>query len=129
MCSYYPKWRADQNRKVEILINQQLKHLNVVFRQVPPQDAFLIDGVKEIGCVGSLVMFEIRRGLGLLMEKAVPYGIIDIESKNVSSECNPILSVGSHEAISAADFLLCLSSPGGKGLLSRGKQTNRSGLT
>jgi len=52
----------------------------------PTQDAFVIDGVKEIGREGSLVMFEIRRGLDILIEKAVPYGIEDIETKSVSLE-------------------------------------------
>jgi ABC-2 type transport system ATP-binding protein len=75
-----------KTEKVETLINQQLKHLYVVFRQVPPQDAFVIEGVKEIGRDGSLVMFEIRRGLDIFMEKAVPYGIEDIETKAVSLE-------------------------------------------
>ena len=75
-----------KTEKVETLINQQLKHLNVVFRRVPPQDAFIIDGVKEIGREGSLVMFEIRRGLDILIEKAVPFGIEDIETKSVSLE-------------------------------------------
>ena len=75
-----------KTEKVEILIDQQLKHLNVVFKQVPPQDAFMIEGVKERGRDGNLVMFEIRRGLDTLMEKAVPYGIEDIETKSVSLE-------------------------------------------
>jgi ABC-2 type transport system ATP-binding protein len=75
-----------KTEKVETLINQQLKHLNIVFRQIPPQDAFLIEGVKEIGREGNLIMFEIRRGLDKLIEKSTPYGIIDIETKAVSLE-------------------------------------------
>ena len=31
-------------------------------------------------------MFEIRQNIDLLMEKAVPYGIIDIETKAISLE-------------------------------------------
>jgi ABC-2 type transport system ATP-binding protein len=75
-----------KTEKVETLINQQLKHLNVVFKQVPPPDAFMIEGIKEMGRDGNCVMFEIRRGIDLLMEKAVPYGIKDIETKSVSLE-------------------------------------------
>ena len=60
--------------------------LNVVFKQVPPPDAFVIDGVREMGRDGNLILFEIRRGLDQLMEKAVLYGIKDIETKTVSLE-------------------------------------------
>ncbi len=75
-----------KTEKVETLIGQQLKHLNVVFKKVPPHDSFLIDGVKEMGRDGNLVMFEIKRGLDKLLEKAAPYGIEDIETKSVSLE-------------------------------------------
>jgi len=75
-----------KTEKVETLISQQLKHLEINFGKEPPHDAFAIEGVKEIRRKGSLVMFEIRRGLDILMEKAVPYGIEDIETKSVSLE-------------------------------------------
>ena len=75
-----------KTEKVETLINQQLKHVNVVFRQTPPHEAFVIEGVKEMRRDGNCVMFEIRRGLDILMEKAAPYGIIDIETKTISLE-------------------------------------------
>jgi ABC-2 type transport system ATP-binding protein len=75
-----------KTEKVETLISQQLKRLEINFRKEPPHDAFVIEGVKEISREGSLVMFEIRRGLDILMEKAVPYGIEDIETKSVSLE-------------------------------------------
>jgi ABC-2 type transport system ATP-binding protein len=75
-----------KTEKVETLINQQLKHLDVVFKQQPPPDAFMIEGVKEMGRDGRRVMFEIKSGLDQLVEKAVLYGIEDIETKSVSLE-------------------------------------------
>jgi ABC-2 type transport system ATP-binding protein len=75
-----------KTEKVETLIDQQLKHLNVVFKKVPPPDAFVIEGIREIGREGNLVMFEIKRGLDQLMEKALPYGIKDLETKSLSLE-------------------------------------------
>jgi len=75
-----------KTEKVKTLIDQQLKHLEINFRKEPPHDAFAIEGVKEISRDGNLVMFEIKRGLDRLMEKAVPYGIEDLETKSVSLE-------------------------------------------
>jgi len=75
-----------KTEKVETLIDQELKHLKVVFKHVPPPDAFVIDGVREMGRHSHRVAFEIRRGLDQLMEKAVLYGIEDIETKSVSLE-------------------------------------------
>jgi ABC-2 type transport system ATP-binding protein len=72
--------------KVETLIHQQLKHLTITFRQIPPGDAFVIKGIKELSRHENRVMFEIRQNLDLLMGKAVPYGVVDIETKAVSLE-------------------------------------------
>jgi len=75
-----------KTEKVETLINQQFKRLEIHFRKEPPHDAFATEGVKEISRDGNLVMFEVSQGLDRLMEKAAPYGIIDIETKTVSLE-------------------------------------------
>ncbi|MBW1716986.1 MAG: ATP-binding cassette domain-containing protein [Deltaproteobacteria bacterium] len=68
------------------LTTQQLKRLEINFRKEPPHDTFTIEGVKEISRDGNLVMFEVSQNLDRLMEKAAPYGIIDIETKTVSLE-------------------------------------------
>jgi ABC-2 type transport system ATP-binding protein len=73
-----------KTEKVETLINQQLKRLEINFRKEPPHDAFAIEGVKEICRDGNLILFEVSQDLNVLMEKAVPYGIIDIETKTLS---------------------------------------------
>jgi len=75
-----------KTEKVESLINQQLKRLEINFRKKPSHDAFAIEGVKEISRDGNLVLFEVSRDLDRLMEKAAPYGIKDIETKVVSLE-------------------------------------------
>ena len=75
-----------KTEKVETLINQQLKRLEIHFRKEPPFDAFAIEGVKEISRDGNLVLFEVSQDLDKLMEKAAPYGIKDIETKTVSLE-------------------------------------------
>ena len=75
-----------KTEKVETLINQQLKRLEIHFRKEPPFDAFAIEGVKEISRGGNLVLFEVSQDLDKLMEKAAPYGIKDIETKTVSLE-------------------------------------------
>lgn len=75
-----------KTEKVETLINQQLKRLEIHFRKEPPPDAFAIEGVKEISRDGNLVLFEVSQNLDRLMEKAAPYGIIDIETKTLSLE-------------------------------------------
>jgi ABC-2 type transport system ATP-binding protein len=85
-----------KTEKVETLINQQLKRLEINFRQEPPIDVFGIEGVKEISRDGTLVMFEVSQDLDKLMEMAVPYGIKDIETKTVSLEEIFIAFYGPH---------------------------------
>ncbi|MGB6867866.1 MAG: ABC transporter ATP-binding protein [Candidatus Aminicenantaceae bacterium] len=75
-----------KTEKVETLITQQLKRLEINFRKEPPHDAFAFEGVKEISRDGNLVLFEVSQDLDRLMEKATPYGILDIETKTVSLE-------------------------------------------
>jgi len=75
-----------KTEKVETLIDQQFKRLEINFRKEPPHDAFAIEGVKEISRDGNLVLFEVSQDLDGLMEKAAPYGIKDIETKTISLE-------------------------------------------
>jgi ABC-2 type transport system ATP-binding protein len=75
-----------KTEKVEALIAQQFKRLEIRFRTEPPQDTFLIQGVKELRRQGNSITFEVGQGLDILMEKAVPYGIEDIETVAVSLE-------------------------------------------
>lgn len=75
-----------KTEKVETLTTQQLKRLEIRFKKDPPLDAFAIEGIKEISRKRNLITLEVGQGLDILMEKAVPYGIEDIETKSVSLE-------------------------------------------
>jgi ABC-2 type transport system ATP-binding protein len=88
--------------KVGTLINQQLKRLEIHFKKEPPHNAFALDGVSEIRRDGNIVLFEIKRNLDALIEKAGHYGIEDIETKSVSLE-EIFLSFYSPESKGAKD--------------------------
>lgn len=75
-----------KTEKIATLISQQFKRIEIKFRKEPPYGAFAIEGVKEIGRDGNLVLFEVSRELERLMQIAAPFGIIDIETKTVSLE-------------------------------------------
>jgi ABC-2 type transport system ATP-binding protein len=75
-----------KTEKVETLIHQQFKRIEIHFRKGPPRDAFIIEGIKEISRDGNLIIFEVSQDLDRLMEKASQYGIVDIEVKSVSLE-------------------------------------------
>jgi ABC-2 type transport system ATP-binding protein len=75
-----------KTEKVETLTAQQFKRLEIFFRKSPPENAFVIEGVKEISRQGNRILFEVGQNLGPLMEKAAAHGIEDIETKAVSLE-------------------------------------------
>lgn len=75
-----------QTATVESLTQQSFKRLHLTFQNMPPADAFSIDGVTETGHEGQTVMFEVRAGLPELMKSAASYGIEDIESPHVTLE-------------------------------------------
>ena len=85
-----------KTEKITTLITQQLKRLEINFRKEIPHDAFAIEGVREVRRDGNLIMFEVSQELDRLMEAAVPYGIIDIETKTVSLEEIFLAFYGSH---------------------------------
>ncbi len=72
--------------RVEDLTRQQFKRLRISFKKMPPDDAFDLPGVEEISRDENGVMLEIRENLEQVMEKAVLYGIQDIETYSVSLE-------------------------------------------
>ena len=73
-------------QRVDEIMRQQFKRLRLQFREAPPADAFAMAGVSETGRSEAGVTLEIRDNLPQLMEKATSYGIIDIETQNVSLE-------------------------------------------
>lgn len=68
-----------KTESIESLTNQQFKRVRLTLRRTPPPDAFDLQGVTETGRDGKMVRLEIKKGLDLVMEKAVPYGIEDID--------------------------------------------------
>jgi ABC-2 type transport system ATP-binding protein len=78
--------RLIKTERVETLTKRQFKRLHVTLRQAPPEDTFAIEGVKETGRDGSTIMLEIRQGLDQVIERAVPYGIEDIDTLPVTLE-------------------------------------------
>jgi ABC-2 type transport system ATP-binding protein len=75
-----------KTERVETLTHQQFKRLHLTLRQLPPTDAFKLDGVRETGREGQTVMLEVQQGLEQVMETAVSYGITDIETPPVTLE-------------------------------------------
>lgn len=72
--------------QVEALTHQNFKRLHLTFRDMPPANAFTIDGVKETGRDGQMVMFEVRGKFPEVMEIAAPFGITDVETPPVTLE-------------------------------------------
>lgn len=75
-----------RTERVEALTKRQFMKLHLTLRRSPPPDAFSLEGVIETGRDGQLVMLEIRQGLDKVMEKAVHYGVENIESVPVTLE-------------------------------------------
>lgn len=71
---------------VEALTKQAFKRLHLTFRDMPPENAFVMDGVSETGRNGQTIMLEVRSNLPKIMEIAAPYGIEDVDSPHVTLE-------------------------------------------
>ena len=75
-----------KTERVETLTKAQFKRIHITFRQLPPADAFNIDGVTEAGREGQTIMLEVQQGLEDVMQTAVSFGIVDIETLPVTLE-------------------------------------------
>lgn len=78
--------RLVKTERIETLTKRQFKRLHLSFRQLPPADAFAMQGVSETGRDGQTVMLEIREGIQQVLDTAMPYGIEDIETPPVTLE-------------------------------------------
>ena len=78
--------RLIKTEKVETLTKRRFKRLQLTLRQLPPRDAFAMEGVTETGRDGPTVTLEIWQGLDQVLERAVAYGIQDIETPPVTLE-------------------------------------------
>jgi len=75
-----------KTESVESLTKRQFKRVHLTLRRSPPPDTFNLEGVTETGRDGTLVMLEIQQGLDTVMEKAVSYGIENIDIPPVTLE-------------------------------------------
>jgi ABC-2 type transport system ATP-binding protein len=75
-----------KTERVETLMKQQFKRLNLTFAQLPPTNAFVLEGVAETGRAEMTVMLEVRKNLDKVLEIAAPLGIVDIETPPVTLE-------------------------------------------
>lgn len=72
--------------RVQDLTTQRFKRVRFKFATPPPADAFTQDGVTETTRDEQDVTLEIYEGLDKIMETAVRFGILDIETIPVSLE-------------------------------------------
>ena len=72
--------------RVDDLMTQHFKRINLTFDTIPPADAFALDGVTELGRDGNVVSLEIQENLNAVMQTAVSYTITNVETESVSLE-------------------------------------------
>lgn len=72
--------------KVEALTRQQFRRLRINLQNIPPEEAFVMDGVVELERDTNVITLEIRQEMGKVIETAVQYGINDLETIPVSLE-------------------------------------------
>ena len=75
-----------KTEKVETLTHQQFKRVHLTFRRMPESDAFAFNGVRETGRDGNTVRLQVHDDLDKVMQTAVPYGILDIDTPPVTLE-------------------------------------------
>ncbi|MCB8944876.1 MAG: ABC transporter ATP-binding protein [Ardenticatenaceae bacterium] len=72
--------------RVESLTKQQFKRLRLHFAQMPPENAFALDGVTETAREEGMVLLEVRDNLNKVLETAVSYHVTDLETEPVTLE-------------------------------------------
>lgn len=67
-------------------MKQQFKRLRLQFGQMPPADAFAIEGMTETEREDHTITLEIRDNLNRALETAVAFQVTDIETPPVTLE-------------------------------------------
>lgn len=75
-----------KTERIEALTTQSFKRLHLTLKTVPPADAFALEGVTETGRYDQTIMLEVRDGLSKVIEIAMPFGIVDIDTPPVTLE-------------------------------------------
>lgn len=73
-------------QRVEDLIAQRMKRMNLLFSDSPPDGVFDIEGVTELKRTGQSITLEVRENLPQVLAAAAENDIRDIETLNVSLE-------------------------------------------
>lgn len=73
-------------QRVEDLIAQRMKRMNLLFSDLPPDGVFDIEGVTELKRTGQSITLEVRENLPQVLAAAAENDIRDIETLNVSLE-------------------------------------------
>ncbi len=72
--------------EVEALTTQPFHRLRLVLRMAPPEDGFDHPGVIERGRIDQEIQLEVRENLEAVLEEALQYGIVDLETHPVTLE-------------------------------------------
>jgi ABC-2 type transport system ATP-binding protein len=78
--------RLVATERVEDLIQGRLHRLTMRFERVPPTGTFERDGAREVARHEQSVTLEIPEGLNRVLADAVHYGVVEIETHQVSLE-------------------------------------------
>lgn len=73
-------------QRVEDLIKQRMSRMSLTFPELPPENAFALEGVKELRRTEQTVVLEVQGNLAQVLATAAQYDIRDIETHNVSLE-------------------------------------------
>jgi ABC-2 type transport system ATP-binding protein len=72
--------------RVDTLIKQQFRRLRLTLERPPDPAAFRIEGVREIDRFDHTVTLEIQQGMQAIMERALRFGLRDVEELPVTLE-------------------------------------------
>jgi ABC-2 type transport system ATP-binding protein len=73
-------------QRVEEMVAQRVSRISMIFADLPPADAFKIEGVTELNRSDRSVMLEVQENLPQVLAVAAENNIQDIETINVSLE-------------------------------------------
>lgn len=75
-----------ETKRIEELVAQRMKRLSLVFSELPPTEAFALEGVTELDRSDHTIMLEVSQNLPQVLETAARYAVEDIETHSVSLE-------------------------------------------
>jgi hypothetical protein len=67
--------------RVDTLIKRSFRRLRLTLEKLPAEAAFNLEGVREVERFDSTVTLEIRQGMQAVMERALRYGLRDVEEQ------------------------------------------------